>query len=98
MTRTGSPIFFDDRAVAERGAAFPSFARAQSILNLGIFFSTEGNIQINLRSMVRSEGVPYVLVETNIDEGVLSAPPSKYLHGQTGLLNDRRLVNHKSGN
>ncbi len=48
--------------------------------------------------MVRSEGVPYVLVETNIDEGVLSAPPSKYLHGQTGLLSDRRLVNHKSGN
>ena len=51
------------RAVAERGAAFPSFARAQSILNLGIFFSTEGNIQINLRSMVRSEGVPYVQLD-----------------------------------
>jgi hypothetical protein len=33
---------------------------------------------------------------SNIDEGVVPAP--KYLHCQTRLLNDRRLVDHKSGN
>ncbi len=76
----------------------PIIRKAQAIPNLGMLFSTEGNIQINLRSMVRSEGVPHVLIETNIDEGVVSAPLSKYLHGQTRLLNDRRLVDHKSGN
>jgi len=63
-----------------------------------MLFSTKCNVRINLRSMVRSEGEPHVLIEANIDEGVVSAPLSKYLHGQTHLLNDRRLVDHKSGN
>jgi hypothetical protein len=48
--------------------------------------------------MVRSKGEPHVLIEANIDESVVSAPLSKYLYGQTRLLNDRRLVDHKSGN
>jgi hypothetical protein len=48
--------------------------------------------------MVRSNLSPHVLIEANIDEGVASAPLSKYLHCQTRLLNDRRLIDHKSGN
>ena len=76
----------------------PIIRKAQAILNLGMLFSTEGNIQINLRSMVWSEGEAHVIIETNIDGGVVSVPLSKSLHGQTRLLNDRRLVDHKSGN
>ena len=34
--------------------------------------------------------------QSNIDEGVVPVP--KYLRCQTRLLNDRRLVDHKSGN
>jgi hypothetical protein len=41
---------------------------------------------------------PHVLVEANIDEGVVSAPLSKYPQCQTRVLNDRRLIDHKSGN
>jgi hypothetical protein len=38
-----------------------------------------------------------VLCEANIDDGVVSAPLSKYLHCQTHLLNDHRLLVNKSG-
>jgi hypothetical protein len=38
-----------------------------------------------------TEDEPNVLFEANIDEGVVSAPLSKYLHCQTRLLNDHRL-------
>jgi hypothetical protein len=58
-----------------------------------MLFSTKCDAQITLRSMVRSEGEPHVLVEANIGEGVVSAPLSKSLHNQTRLL-----VDHKSGN
>ena len=75
------------RAAAERGAAFPSFARAQAILNLGMLFSTKCNVRINLCSMVWSISLPTSLSKANIDEGAVWAPQSKYLHCQTRLLN-----------
>jgi hypothetical protein len=44
-----------------------------------------------------TEEEPNVLCEANIDDGVVSAPLSKYLHCQTHLLNDHRLLVNKSG-
>jgi len=32
-----------------------------------------------------TDGEPHVLIEANIDEGVVSAPLSKYLHCQTRI-------------
>ena len=58
ITGLTAPIGTSGRAAAERGAAFPSFARAQAILNLGMLFSTKCNVRINLRSMVRSISLP----------------------------------------
>src|SRR3977135_3473024 len=84
------------RAAVERSVAFPSFATVQAILNLGMLSSTEDNDRINLRSMVRSEGGPHVLIEANKTK--VRGRCRNLMHGQTRLLNDRRLLDHKSGN